>query len=175
MFKNKKSVLLIILILAVALLLTACGAEDPAEEAVETEEDVITSASVVTDQASLLNAASEDGSWILIIHQDLSVDEDIVLAGEFINNGQVDRKLALYDQDDDRNVTDRYTLEAPSITVQSPNTRFQSGTFVGDVYVEAENFTLIDFTVDGNIYFETEEAKSTFSFESNSSITGDLE
>ncbi|RQD78456.1 MAG: hypothetical protein D5S01_01405 [Halanaerobium sp. MSAO_Bac5] len=163
------------MILALGLLLTACGADDPAEEAVEPEEDVVTSASVVTDQASLLNAASEDGSWILIIHQDLSVEEDIVLAGEFTNNDQLDRKLALYDQDDQRNLTDRYTLEAPSIRVQSPSTRFQGGSFIGDVYVEAENFALIDFTVDGNLYFETEEAEATFTMDEDSTVTGDME
>ncbi|ADQ15138.1 hypothetical protein Halsa_1715 [Halanaerobium hydrogeniformans] len=163
------------MILAVGLLLTACGADDPAEEAVETDEDVVASASVVIDQASLLNATSEDGSWIVIIQQDLSVDEDIILVGEFTNNNELDRKIALYDQDDDRNLTDRYTLEAPSITVQSPSTRFQGGTFVGDVYVEAENFELIDFTLDGNLYFETEEAEETFSMDEDSTITGDIE
>ena len=138
-------------------------------------QDTVSSASVVTDQESLLNAASEDGSWILIVQQDLSISEDIVLEGEFTNRDELDRKLALYEQDDQRNVTARYTLEAPSITVQSPNTRFQSGTFVGDIYVEAENFTLIDFTVDGNIYFETEADKKTFSINNGARITGEIE
>jgi len=118
---------------------------------------------------------SADGTWIIIVQQDLTVDQELVLEGEFSEDGELDRKLALYEQDEDRNVTARYTLTAPSITVRSPNTRFQSGTFVGDVYVEAENFTLRDFTVDGNVYFENEAAKTSFNFENGSEITGTLE
>lgn len=157
----------IVLMIAVAALLVA-----PTVSA----QDAVSSPSVVVDEASLLNAASEDGAWILIIQQDLAVDEDIVLEGTHENRGEVDRKLALYDQDDDRNITDRYTLEAPSITVKSPNTRFQGGTFVGDVYVEAEDFSLNSgFTVEGNIYFENEAAKNSFTIESGATVTGNLE
>jgi hypothetical protein len=152
--------------IAVAALLVA-----PAASA----QDTVSSPSVVVDEASLMNAAQEDGAWILIIQQDLSVDEDIVLEGEFKNDGELDRKLALYDQDSDHNVTDRYTLKAPSITVKSPNTRFKAGTFVGDVYVEAEGFELeTGFTVDGNVYFENKAAKNTFIISDGATITGDL-
>ncbi|MFP4020841.1 MAG: hypothetical protein ACOCQA_01305 [bacterium] len=136
-------------------------------------QDTVSSASKVVDEDSLMTAAED--SWILIIHQDLSVDEEIVLDGEFENNGEVDRKLALYDQDDDYNVTDRYTLEAPSITVNSPSTRFKAGVFVGDVYVAAENFKLTSgFTVEGNVYFENEAAKESFTIEGGATVTGDL-
>lgn len=156
----------LVLTIAMALLLAA-----PLANA----QDGTTSASMVVDQESLMNAAGEDGSWILIIEQDLSVDEEIVLEGEHTNRDEVDRKLALYEQDSERNVTARYTLEAPSITVKSPNTRFQSGTFVGDVYVESNNFALRDFTVEGNVYFENEEAKKSFTIGDGATVTGSLE
>jgi hypothetical protein len=156
----------IVLMIAVAALLVA-----PTVSA----QDTVSSPSVVVDADTLMNAASEDGAWILIIQQDLSVDEDIVLEGDFENDGELDRKLALYDQDSDHNVTDRYTLEAPSITVQSPNTRFKAGNFVGDVYVEAEGFELeTGFTIDGNVYFENEAAKNTFTISGGATVTGDL-
>jgi hypothetical protein len=173
MLKNKKFYFAVLAILVLGLILTGCAAEETADEAVE--EDVVSSPSVVTDEESLINAMSADGTWIIIMQQDLSTEEELVLEGEFTEDGEADRKLALYEQDEDRNVTARYTLEAPSITVQSPNTRFQSGTFVGDVYVEAPNFRLIDFTIDGNVYFENEEAKDTFSMEEGSEVTGNLE
>jgi len=156
----------IVLMIAVAALLVS---------PVASAQDTVSSASRVVDADSLMNAANEDGSWILIIQQDLNVDEDIVLEGEFENDGELDRKLALYDQDSSYNVTDRYTLEAPSINVQSPNTRFKAGVFVGDVYVAAENFKLTTgFTVEGNVYFENEAAKSTFTIEKGATITGDV-
>ncbi|PTV95363.1 hypothetical protein C8C76_12933 [Halanaerobium saccharolyticum] len=154
----------IVLMIAVAALLVA-----PTVSA----QDTVSSPSVVVDEASLQTAAEE--SWIVIIQQDLSVDEEIVLDGEFKNRDTVDRKLALYDQDDDHNVTDRYTLEAPSITVNSPSTRFKAGIFVGDVYVQAENFRLTTgFTVEGNVYFENKAAKETFTIEGGATVTGDL-
>ncbi len=154
----------IVLMIAVAALLVA-----PTVSA----QDTVSSASQVVDEDSLMTAVEE--SWILIIQQDLSVDEEIVLEGEFTNRDEVDRKLALYDQDDDRNVTDRYTLEAPSITVASPSTRFKAGIFVGDVYVQAENFKLTTgFTVEGNVYFENEAAKETFTIEGGATVTGNL-
>ena len=154
----------IVLMIAVAALLVA-----PTVSA----QDTVSSASQVVDEDSLMTAVEE--SWILIIQQDLSVDEEIVLEGEYTNRDEVDRKLALYDQDDDRNVTDRYTLEAPSITVASPNTRFKAGIFVGDVYVQSENFKLTTgFTVEGNVYFENEAAKETFTIEGGATVTGNL-
>lgn len=154
----------IVLMIAVAALLVA-----PTVSA----QDTVSSASRVVDEDSLMTAVEE--SWILIIQQDLSVDEEIVLEGTYENRGEVDRKLALYDQDDDHNVTDRYTLEAPSITVASPNARFKAGIFVGDVYVSAENFKLTTgFTVEGNVYFENKAAKETFTIENGATVTGNL-
>jgi len=59
--------------------------------------------------------------------------------------------------------------------VNSPNARIQSGTFKGDVYVSANNFELVDATVDGNLYFTTDDAKSTFKMDDTSKVTGKQE
>ncbi|MFW6230363.1 MAG: hypothetical protein ACOC4L_05215 [Halanaerobium sp.] len=156
----------IVLMIAVAALLVA-----PAVSA----QDAVSSASQVVDEDSLLNAVSDDGEWIVIIQEDISTDQDLVLEGEKENRGEVARKVALYDQDDDRNITDRYTLEAPSITVKSPKTAFYAGTFIGDVYVESEDFSLTsEVTVEGNIYFENEAAKESFTIDGGATVTGDL-
>ena len=143
--------------------------------AVVSAQDGTSSASVPQNDEQLMEAMSAEGTWIIIFYNDYSTDKELVLEGEHTNRGEVDRKLALYAQDSDHNVTERYTLQAPSITVKSPNTRFQGGIFVGDVYVESNNFTLRDFKVDGNVYFENEEAKSTFKIQNGAEVTGTLE
>ena len=51
----------------------------------------------------------------------------------------------------------------------------QHGTFKGDLYVEASNFELVDAKVDGNIYFASDAAKSTFKMDTKSSVTGKQE
>ncbi|MCF8000559.1 MAG: hypothetical protein K9K32_04790 [Halanaerobiales bacterium] len=137
-------------------------------------QDTVSSASQPTNDEQLVKALGEDGTWIIIFNDDYSTDKELVMEGKFENDGEVDRKLALYASDSDHNVTERYTLEAPSITVKSPSARFQNGTFVGDVYVESNNFALNGFTVDGDIYFETKEAKATFTVNGGTEITGDL-
>ncbi|NLK43991.1 MAG: hypothetical protein GX300_06335, partial [Tissierellia bacterium] len=83
----------------------------------------------------------------------------------------IQRKVALYTQDSNKNVTGEFTLTAPKLTVKSPNARLQNGTFVGDIYVEAEKFQLVNTKVVGNVYFATEEAQATF-VNNNAEITG---
>jgi hypothetical protein len=51
----------------------------------------------------------------------------------------------------------------------------QHGTFKGDLYVAVSDFQLIDTTVDGNVYFTTDEAKSTFKMDETSKVTGKQE
>src|SRR6056297_2750633 len=137
-------------------------------------QDGTSAASQPQNDEQLMEAMSADGTWIIIFNEDYSTDKELVMEGEFKNRDEVDRKLALYASDSDHNVTERYTLEAPKITVKSPQARFQNGTFVGDVYVESNNFALNGFTVDGDIYFETKEAKATFTINGGTEITGDL-
>lgn len=170
-------------------LLAACGngddtaAEDETEEVAEdtTDEtgedsDVTTGAtqSVVTDEDSLLEGLSSDGGWIVIFQDDISTDEELVLAGGMENNdGESERKLALYEQDADRNVTGTFTLSAPSLTIEQDNTRLQYGTFEGDVYVEAENFRLLGGTIDGDLIFASEEFEESAEIDDDATITGE--
>lgn len=148
----------------------------------ETEPDVVTTASIVDNAADFEKAISDNGTWIIAITKDVKIDKDIVLDGEYKNgkkdddgNDIIQRKVALYSQDDNRNVTDRYTLTAPKFIIKSPEASIQHGTFKGDLYVSVSNFKLVDTTVDGNIYFTTEEAKSTFTMDNESKVTGKQE
>ncbi|KLV26275.1 polymer-forming cytoskeletal protein [Niallia circulans] len=151
-------------------LLTACGNTDtePKKEEKKAEQsaDVVTTASIVNEADPLVKALSADGTWIVATLQDLKVDSDILVAGEFHDKNDaanpIYRKLALYTQDEDHNIIDSFTLTAPKMTVQSENFKIQGGTFVGDVYVEANGFT-VDATakVDGNVYYKSDAFKSS--------------
>ncbi len=124
--------------------------------------DAVTSASPKesSDPAALKNGLSADGYWIFAVLSDVTVEDEINVDGVFHSKGDdaqpVYRKLALYAQDADRNVTAEYTLTVPKMNVTSPNFRIQNGTVKGDIYVDAEGFELFTSTVDGNVYFKTQ-------------------
>lgn len=148
----------------------------------ETTPEVKTTASIVDQNAAFEKAISSSGTWIIATVKDLTFTKDLVLEGEFKNGKKDDagkdiiaRKLALYAQDENRNVTARYTITAPKLTILSPNANISYGTFKGDVYVSAPNFQLIGGTVDGNVYFTTDEAKNTFTITKDGKVTGKQE
>lgn len=147
-----------------------------------TTPNVVTTASIVDTEAAFEKAISSTGTWIIAITKDLTINKDLVVDGEF-KTGKKDaagkdiikRKLAPYAQDENRNITARYTLAVPKLTIKSPNGTIEHGTFKGDLYVSANSFQLIDATVEGNVYFTTDEAKSTFSMDDKSKVTGKQE
>lgn len=170
---------------AVALL-SGCGSnsdntgnnEAAATAPAAAETDAVSTASLVKEQDPFINAVSAEGTWIIAILNDLTVDQDVVVAGEFhdkdVAENAIYRKLALYAQDDDHNVTATYTLTVPKVTVQSENFRVQGGTIKGDVYVEANGFNLYeDATIDGNLYFASEDVQATAAVDGN--VTGATE
>lgn len=148
----------------------------------ETTPDVTTTASIVDNAAAFEKAISSTGTWIICTTKDITFDKEIVLDGEFKNGKKdkdgkdiIQRKVALYTQDENRNVTARFTLIAPKFTINSPEASIQHGTFKGDLYVSARNFKLVDTIVEGNVYFTTDEAQSTFTMDEKSKITGKQE
>lgn len=150
--------------------------------AATSDQDVKTTPSIVNTREAFEKAISKDGTWIICLLTDLSFDKDLVLEGEFTNGKKdtagkdvIQRKIALYEQDENRKVTAKYTLTAPKLTINSPESRIQSGTFKGDLYISSKNFQLVDTTVEGNVYFTSEEAKSTFNMDKTSKVTGKQE
>jgi DUF4097 and DUF4098 domain-containing protein YvlB len=138
--------------------------------------DVVTTASLVVDPNELVKALSADGTWIVAVYHNMNLKQEIMVEGEFMPKEEIDRKLALYTQDSDRNITASFTISAPKMTVKSENFRIQGGTFKGDVYVEANGFELSkNATVDGNIFFANQEAKDSFILEDGSTVTGEME
>lgn len=186
----KARVLVLALVLLVSLFVgctrpTPTPTPTPTTPPTTTTPEVVTTASIVDNAAAFEKAISKTGTWIIAIVKDLTIDKDIALEGEFKNGKKdtagkdiIQRKVALYAQDENRNVTARYKLTAPKLTITSPNAGLWYGTFKGDLYVSAPNFTLYSATVDGNIYFTTDEAKSTFKNDETkgaSTITGKQE
>lgn len=132
-----------------------------------------------TNADNLQEAVGADGSWIVLFEDDVTVDEDITIFGAVYEEEGADaprRKLALYTQDSDRNVTDRFTLTVPQLVVHHMNTRVQAGTIAGDVYVEEEGFELTSgATIDGNLYFASEAVQDSASISDDSTVTGSTE
>jgi predicted small lipoprotein YifL len=144
--------------------------------------DVVTTASVVDNTAAFEKAISSGGTWIIAIIKDLTDTNPLVLDGEYKNgkkdaNGKdiLQRKVALYAQDANRKITARYTLTAPKFTINSPEASIEHGTFKGDVYVSAKDFKLIDATIDGNLYFTTDIANTSYNIDATSKVTGKKE
>ena len=171
---KSRSAFIVVSIMAVSILLASCS---PAVTPAVT--DVVGSASLVDNATAFEKAIAKDGTWIISITKDLSIDKDLVLDGDF-KNGKKDadgkelmqRKVALYAQDADFNITSRYTLTLKSLTVRSVVASLQHGTFKGDLYIEVNGFKLIDTKVEGNVYFRSEEFKESFVMDDKSSVTG---
>jgi hypothetical protein len=134
--------------------------------------DVVTSASIVNTNDAFVKAVSPKGGWITAVLNDLKFDKEVVIDGQIVHAGLLQRKIALYAQDAKRVVTARYTITVPKLTVKSYTVRIQSGIIAGDIYVEGKNFSLIDTTVKGNIYFLNNAAKTTFKMDKTSKVTG---
>src|SRR5690554_4898864 len=83
--------------------------------------DGVSSASYPATEEDVHKAAGKDGTWIVILEEDMTLEKDLVFEGEFTNRDVVDRKLALYSQDSERNITAQFTLTAPRLIVRSEN------------------------------------------------------
>lgn len=155
--------------------------------------DTVATASIVDNNADFVKAIGKDGFWLAGTLKDLTFTTPLVLEGNFVNdNGAEARKIALYTQDANRNVIDNFTLKAPKLTILSPSTRLQNGSFVGDLYVDAAKFEvrtakvvgniyvstagfkLTGATVEGNVYYTTQAAKDGAVIDAKSKVSGEV-
>ena len=174
------------------LVLGACSSDsndtskDSSSEASTTEvsttestADVVSTASISDDPTVLEKAMSADGNWIIAATNDVTFTNDVTVAGEFHDKDDdsqdIYRKIALYSQDDDRNVTAEYTMTVPELIIESENTNIVHGTIKGDVLVKANGFVLDGAKVEGNVTFEKQEYKDSAKLdEDGASVTGDV-
>ncbi|MCL1949665.1 MAG: hypothetical protein FWF59_08030 [Turicibacter sp.] len=175
-------------VLMVAASLAACGraaagegAENgnnaAGEHAPDGEAEARTGASVTEDANAFVENFGPKGWWIGAATRDLELDRDFVVEGDFWDkNDEANdhkRKIALYTQDDNHNVLERFTLTAPRLVIKSPNTVVSKGIVRGDIYVEAKGFSLDDATVEGNIIFASQEFKDSANLD-DGHVNGDV-
>ena len=119
--------------------------------------------SIVSTSAQFENAISNKGTCIIVIIRNITINKNLVVNGDYTNGKNIlERKIDLYRRNKDKNMTGRLNLAVTKLTVNSPRTSIEHGTFKGNIYVSSNNFRLIDAKVEGNVYFTTNEAKSTF-------------
>lgn len=176
----KKVWILALVSLLVLTLFVGCSNDNDNNEKMDDgksqDVDAVTTASLVTEADAFVKAMSMEGTWIVAALNDIVLEEDLVVEGEFTNRDVVARKIALYTQDDDRKIMDRYTLTLPKLIVKSENMSIKGGTVVGDIYVEANGFSITELKVQGNIYFATQAYKDSFVMdEENSEVTGSMD
>lgn len=134
--------------------------------------DVKTGATHGTDKFSVLSdALGKNGTWLAAGTADINATgKTLTIDGSFISTkNEIGRKLALYDQNDKRQVTKTYTLTVDKLVVNSPYTVIANGVIKGDVYVgkSAIGFAAqnakdtsdkqVTAKIDGNLYFATQE------------------
>lgn len=129
--------------------------------------DAVSGASMATDEASFIEKIGADGNWIVLTDKDLTFTEDLMVEGDFEKRSLA---FAAYLPD---NKIDRFSVTAPSLVINSPNTLLEYGIMKGDVYVQAEGFTTKDATIEGNLYFATEELKTAFKVDDLTKVTGE--
>ena len=182
----------LIIMLLLASMAFGCAAEEsekmpgePRDEAniiIENrEEDVEVKAYKATDEKTL-----EEGLknyYAVTILNDIESEKDLILEGEFsktdtsiedkvVGTGRI---LQLCEVDENGVVVGEYTLTTNRITIKSEKTILKGGKFVGDIYVNADQFTLSDVEVEGSIFFTNEKFKNTFKIESDSTVSGSIE
>lgn len=182
--KSKLILLSLSMVVAVSIL-AGCSSKAPAtnSEAAKTtaaKTDTVSGASQAVDEASFENKISKDGNYIIITSKDLTFTKDLTVDGTFTKKGKdgkevVTRSLAFASKSKDGKVDKRYTVTVPRIVINSENTLLEDGIITGDVYVQAKGFTTLDATINGNLYFATEELKDAFCVDDKTKITGKVE
>ena len=147
--------------------------------AVSSEVEVVTTASISDSPEVIEKALSADGNWIVAALKDLTFTSDVVVDGQFHNkndeSADIYRKLALYTQDEDHNVTGEFTLTTPKMVVNSENFNIVHGTVKGDIEVNANGFVLNGAKVEGNVTFTKAEYKDSADLEmEGASVSGDV-
>ncbi len=176
----KKQLLLLFALTLIGFILVSCTGNKESSEGVNgvntSPVDAVTSPSVVDNGEDLVKALGPEGTWIACTLNDLVLTEDLIVEGVFSNKDKPARKIALYTQDANRKITAQFKLTAPKIIVRSENTKIQGGTFVGDIYIEANGFQIgANTTVEGNLYFSEQGFMDSFVMDVKGVLNGNKE
>ena len=170
MKKTKVISLLAVSVLSVSLL-AACGSNNSSSSSDKKTEqsskaEVFAGATQGTNNFSdLQKGFAKNGAWLNATKGDMDASgKTLTVEGLFLGDGQVARKLAIYNQDSSHKITDRYTLTVDKIEVKSPGFYISNGTVKGNVDVFATGFhgqtgTGVEgqATIDGNLTFASQD------------------
>lgn len=139
--------------------------------------DATTGASQVADEAGFVQKISKDNTnFMIIVNKDLTFTKDLIVeAGVKKGTDGKDapnRAIAPGATDANHKVTARYTITVPNLVFAGENGKIEYGIVKGDVYVQAAGFVLTDATIDGNLYFASDDLKKAFKLDATSKVTG---
>lgn len=182
---NKRLMLLISSVVVSVAILSGCSSK-PASQVTTTttttaaKTDATTGASQTTDEASFEKAISKDNSnYMVIANRNLTFTKDLTVESGIKKgtNGAADtvtRSLGLAALGADKKVSTKYTLTVPRLVINGENGKIEYGIVKGDIYVQAKGFTIKAATIDGNLYFATQELKDAFKIDADSKVTGQI-
>ncbi|RZI49049.1 hypothetical protein [Lactococcus kimchii] len=171
MKKTKVISLLAVSALSVALL-AACGNNSNSNSSSDnktsqsSKAEVFAGATAGTNSfADLQKGFAKNGAWLNATKGDMDASgKTLTVEGLFLGDNVVARKLAIYNQDSNRKVTERYTLTVDKIEVKSPGFYISNGTVKGNVDVFAAGFhgqsgqgVEGQATIDGNLTFASQD------------------
>jgi lipoprotein-anchoring transpeptidase ErfK/SrfK len=151
----------------------------PATTTAPAPADTVTSASQVNDEATFEQKISKDNTdYMVIVNKDLTFTNDLtVVSGVKKDKDGKDapnRSIAPAAEDANQTITARYTITVPNLVMSGENEKIEYGIISGDVYVQAAGFTLKDATINGNLYFATDDLKNAFKQDATTKITGTI-
>lgn len=180
MKKSKIITLLAVSVLSAGIL-TACSSSNDtstktssSKAASSSSTDAFAGATVAApDFATLQKGFAANGAWLNAINKDMdATGKTLTVEGTFLTNGdtgeaETARKLAIYNQNDNHQVTEQYTLTVDKIVVKSPSFYISNGTVKGEVDVLAAGFhaqngkkpdgSVSQATIDGNLVFASQD------------------
>jgi hypothetical protein len=174
-------------LVVIAANFTGCANNSPAPAPAPTatngtaKTDAVTGASRAVDEAQFEQKVSkENTNYIVIPTRDLTFTKDITVESgiKIGNEGAAEiatRSLGFGTYKEDKTIDKRITLTVPRLIIAGENVKFEYGIIKGDVYVTGAGFNIKDGTIDGNLYFATEELKNAFTLDATSKITGTTE
>ncbi|HEY8805777.1 MAG TPA: hypothetical protein VIM42_11870, partial [Clostridium sp.] len=106
----------------------------PATPPKTTPNVVKTTTSIVSTPAAFEKAISSNGTYIIAITKNITIDKNLVVSGEYKNGKKdasgkdiLERKIDLYRQEKGKNMTTRLSLTVPKLTINSPQTNIEHG------------------------------------------------
>lgn len=180
----KSKLMLFSLSMVVAATILAGCASKPAAPApaptTAAKTDTVAGASQAVDEAAFEQKISKDNSnYMIIAKKDMTFTKDLIVESGVKKDKDgketPNRSIGLATLTKDNKVDTRFTLTAPRIVFTGENGKIEYGIVKGDVYVQAKGFILKDATIDGNLYFATDDLKNAFKLDATTKITGKTE